>query len=249
MNNEINLSINLPDGVIQGNFLNSLSNGLRFSSMPNKIISGRDAKNINEIVISKGLSDHLSKDELYIGKYLTFAGEIEEFQDISGKIIKEYNTTKLLVVGVTDEEKNYVYHSPDWSISFFRDKLGVSSFLLLPRGIVFEFHNEEEAKNAFDVIKNTTNEYKVSDPLEELRENIDSTLEYANTILLAFSILSTVISTLLLGTVMMLNIAESKDEIHLFRFLGFKKKDVNSLYTWHGVTQGLISFIVSSFTD
>ncbi len=204
-------------------------------------------QNLNEIVISKGLGKELDEKTLGLGKYLEIAGEIEEFQDKNGKINKEYNTSQAVIIGVTNEEKNFLYHNPDWTISFFRDKLGVSSFYLMPRSVVFEFNNDEEANRSFEILKNQINDYKIINPLDDLKTNIDSTLDYANTILISFSILATIISILLLGTVLMLNIIESKDEIELFNYLGIKRKDINSTFTSQAIVQGLISFAVSAF--
>ena len=39
---------------------------------------------------------------------------------------------------IVEEEKNYIYNKPEFSISFFRDILQISSFSLLPNSIVFE---------------------------------------------------------------------------------------------------------------
>lgn len=246
LNNEQNLEISLPKGVVQGNFMNALGNGLRFSSKIDNLKYGRLPQNNNEIVISKGLGEELDEKTFGLGKYMEIAGEIEEFQDKNGKLVKEFNTSQVVIVGVTNEEKNYIYHNCDWTISFFRDKLGVSSFYLMPRSIVFEFNSDSEANQAFENIQGTITEYKIVNPLEELKVNIDSTLDYANTILFAFSILATIISILLLGTVLMLNIAESKNEIELFNYLGIKRKDINSIFTTQAVIQGLISFVVSA---
>ena len=246
LNDETNLQIDLPKGVVQGNYLNAISGGLRFSSKIDKLEYGRMPENINEIVISKGLGKQLDEKSFGLGKYMEIAGETEEFLDKNGKINKEYNTAKTIIVGITNEDRNYVYQKPDWTITFFRDKLGVSSFYLLPRSVVFEFDTEEEANSAFKTMQNSITEYKVINPLDELKINIDSTLDYANTILISFSILATVISILLLGTVLMLNITESKDEIDLFRYLGFKKSDINSTFTNQAIVQGLIAFVISS---
>ena len=247
LNNETNLQIDLPKGIVQGNFMNALGNGLRFSSKIDDLEYGRLPQNLNEIVISKGLGKELGENTLGLGKYLEIAGEIEEFQDKNGKINREYNTSQAVIVGITKEEKNYVYHNPDWTISFFRDKLGVSSFYLMPRSVVFEFDNDDEANKSFEDLRNAITEYKIINPLDELKVNIDSTLDYANTILISFSILATIISILLLGTVLMLNITESKNEIELFNYLGIKRRDINSTFTNQAIVQGLISFVVSAF--
>ncbi len=243
---EANVELNLPDGVVQGNFLISLNNGLRFSSDFSNLIAGRKPTNLNEIVVSKALGDTLSKNGQYLGKYMEIAGEIEENYDSNGRVYKTYNKTKLLIVGVVDETKNYVYQSPNWTIEFFRDKLGVSSFYLIPKGIVFEFTSQGEAERAMSNLKELISGYKIESPMEELKTNIETTLDYANTILKVFSLLASIISVLLLGTIMMLTIIESENDIKLFSLLGVKKGDINSCFVVQSVVQGLISFIVSS---
>ena len=240
------VSLNLPKGVVQGNYLISLSGGLRFSSDMSKIIKGRKPSNINEIVVSKGLADNLLPDGEILGNYLGFSGEIEENYDLDDNIVKVYNKTKLLIVGVTSETKNYIYHNHNWTIEFFRDKLGVSSFYLIPKAIVFEFGSQNEANEALKIIESKATGYKIESPIEELRSNIDSTLAYANTILKVFSVLASVISVLLLATTMMLNIIESKNDITLFSLLGIRKSEINSCFVVQSVLQGLISFVISS---
>ena len=240
-------TLNLPSGVVQGNYLMSLNNGLRFSSDFSKLIAGRKPSNINEIVISKGLANSISKNGDYLGKHMEIAGEIEENYTSDGQIYKTYNKSKVLIVGVTDENKNYIYQNPNWTIEFFRDKLGVSSFYLIPRGLVLEFKSQSAADIALNNMKQLISGYKIESPMEELKTNINTTLDYANTILKVFSLLASIISVLLLGTIMMLTIIESKNDITLFGLLGVKKRDINSCFVVQSVVQGLISFVVSSF--
>ena len=244
---ETNLALNLPQGVIQGNYLISLNNGLRFSSNFSNLVSGRKPSNINEIVISKGLANSLSEKESCLGKYVEIAGEIEENYDSNGRVYKTYNKSKALVVGIVDESKNYIYQNPNWTIEFFRDKLGVSNFYLIPRALVMEFESQEKAEIAIKNLNNIISGYKIESPMEELKSNINTTLEYANTILKVFSLLASIISVLLLGTIMMLTIIESKNDINLFSLLGIKKHDINSCFVVQSIVQGLISFFISSF--
>ena len=246
VNNEAFAELNLPKGVVQGNYLISLNNGLRFSSDFSKLVSGRKPSNINEIVISKGLANEIGNNGSCLGKYMEIAGEIEENYDSEGHVYKTYNKTKALIVGVVDESKNYIYQNPNWTIEFFRDKLGVSSFYLIPRGLVLEFPSQNDAKTAMEDLKQIISGYKIESPMEELKSNINTTLDYANTILKVFSLLASIISVLFLGTIMMLTIIESKNDIALFSLLGVKKRDINSCFVVQSVVQGLISFFVSS---
>lgn len=240
------VAMNLPDGIIQGNYLLSMGDGLRFSTNMEGLIRGRKPVNNNEIVISEGLAEKLDKNGDCLGKYMEFSGEIEEKYVSESEIEKTYNKEKVLIVGVVEESKNYIYHDQNWTISFFRDKLGVSSFYLIPRSIVLEFNSQDDAKEALKVLEESIVGYKITNPIEELKTNIDTTLEYANTILKVFSILAAVISILLLGTTMMLNIIESENDIKLLTFLGIKRSNINSYFVTQSVIQGMISFIVSS---
>ena len=240
------VAINVPDGVIQGNFLLSMGSGLRFSTNMDALYLGRKPVNNNEIVISKGLALSLDKNGDCLGKYMEISGEIEEHYISESEIEKTYNRSKALVVGIVDESKNYIYHDQNWTISFFRDKLGVSSFYLIPKSIVLEFKSQDEAKSAMKLLEDTIVGYKITNPIDELKTNIDTTLDYANTMLKVFSILAAVISILLLGTTMMLNIIESENDIKLLGFLGIKRSNINSCFVTQSVIQGMISFLVSS---
>ena len=242
-----NITLNLPEDAVQGNYMLSLSGGLRFSTDMSKLIYGREPTNLNEIVVSKGLAEKFDENTFLLGKSLEIAGEIEEYYDTNEHLNKVYNTAKVIVVGVVDENENYIYHHGSWTISFFRDKLGVSSFLLIPRSAVIEFHSKKDSEDGYNKLKSLIKNYKVTSPIENLKSNIDVTLDYANTILKVFSALSLIISILFLGTVVMLNILESKGDVRLFNLLGIRKNNINSIFIVQSVVQGLISFLVSTF--
>ena len=240
-----NLTLSLPPGIVQGNYLNTLGNGLRFSSKFKELVSGKEAKNLNEIVISGGLAKELGGQEV-LGKYMNFAAEVEEKLDQNERLLKTYKTTKVQIVGIANEDKNYIYQSNDWTVNFFRDKLGISSFYLIPNGAVFELENDINPKELITELQQKYKNYEFTSPLETISDNINSTLEYANIILIAFSILSIVISILLLSTIIMLSITESSGEIDLFNYLGVRNRDVNSTFVYQAFTQGMISFFFSA---
>lgn len=246
INDDSNIEISLPDGVVQGNFLNGISGGLRFSTKFNRLIEGRQPSNNGEIVISKGLVKSIDPENVGIGKYLYIAGEFNEFVDENEQIEKEYRVDKVVVVGIVDEEQNYLYHNQMWTISFFRDRLGVSNFYLIPRSAVFELDINVDVEPLINKFSKMFHQYNFASPINELSDSVDSTLKYANAILIGFSILASLISILLLGTVVLLNILESKEEIYLFNVVGIKQKDINSLFVFQSVLQGVISFVFSS---
>ena len=229
---------------MEGNFLNGISGGLRFSSKFDKLIEGRKPTNNHEIVISKGLASKIDPQGKGIGKYLYIAGEINEYYSEEDKINKEYQIDKVVVVGLTSEEKYYLYHNSLWTISFFRDRLGVSSFHLIPTSAVIELDDGVDASSLVNRFSSMFHEYSFSSPVDELSKSVDSTLKYANAILIGFSVLATLISILLLGTVVLLNVLESKDEISLLNIVGIKQKEINSLFVVQSLIQGLIAFVL-----
>lgn len=246
LNHEDNVQLSLPDEVVQGNFLNGISGGLRFSTKLDKLSQGRLPKNNNEIVISKGLVNKIDPEGIGIGKYLYFAGEISEYLSDSNQIMKDYNVIKIVVVGVVDEDEFYLYHNQNWSISFFRDQLGVSNFSLIPRSAIIELDMNVDPAPIIERFNKMFKQYTFSSPVNELSKSIESTLSYANAILIGFSILSTIISILLLGAIVLLNVLESKDEIRLLRILGIRQKDIESTFIYQSVLQGLVAFVFSA---
>lgn len=246
LDSQSNFSLDLPSDVVHGNFLNGIQDGVRFSTKIDNLIAGRKPLNNNEIVISKGLAKRIDPNELGIGKYLNIAGEINEYVLENKQINKEYGFTKAVIVGIVDEERNYLYHDNLWTISFFRDKLGISSFRLIPKSVVIELDSDVDASKIIKKLNKMFHEYNFASPSEELSSSVDSTLEYANVILIGFSILSTFISILLLGTVVLLNILESKEEVSLLNVLGIKHRDISSMFVVQSLIQGFLAFVVSA---
>lgn len=239
------LSVNIPDTVLMGNYMNSLDSGLKFSTLPNEIIAGRFPNNLNEICISLGVAESLKLENHGLGTYIYVSG-LKSVEIINGKNEKEYGIAKLVVTGVTKEKKNYFYHSNDWTISFFRDCLGVSSFSLVPKSIVFEINNNVDPKNLIEKLNTTFPKYKFVSPIEEIDKSVSSTFEYANVMLLVFSIIASLISILLLGTIILLNILESKNETKLMKYLGIRNDDIQSVFIVQSILHGLIAFIIAS---
>lgn len=241
---DVNVNINLPKGVISGNYLNSINGGLKYSTKFEKLLKGRKPKNNNEIIISKGLSEKLSSDSF--GKELFISAVTEEYVS-EDAIFRTYNTAKTVVVGIVDEEKDYLYHNSNWSISFFRDCLGISMFSLTPKAVVFELENGTDADEICLRYEKLFSDYHFVSPTKELKKSVNDTLEYAEIILLSFSVISIINSIILLGTVISLSIMESADDIKLLSYIGISKKGINSMFIGQSLIQGIIACFISLF--
>lgn len=244
MNKDETLEVSLPPGVSNGNFLNSLGNGLHFSSKVKSLKKGRLPNRLNEIAISSGLEEQLLEDGY--GKELYLAGVADESLDEDGKIEKTYQKSKLVVVGIVNEDKPYLYHSNYWTLSFFRDNFGISMFNLTPTSVIFELDDDVSAKEVCEKYNGMFKDLVFSSPSDELTKSIESTLSYANIILLAFSLIAMIISMLLLGTIIMLNVIESENEIVLFTYLGISQKDINSTFVSQALLHSLIAVALAN---
>lgn len=242
--NDYGGSVALPNGVIQGNYLSGLSGGLRFSTRIDKLVEGRLPQKTNEIVISKKLEERLG--EASSGKELYISSISNESINSNNNIEKEYSIGRARIVGVCDEDQPYIYQDKNWTISFFRDYLGISSFRLIPSAVLFELDSNVDASKICHRFNTLFRKVTFSSAALEISKSLDSTLKYANTILIVFSVLACLISILLLGTVVMLNVTESKNEITLFTYIGFSNSNINSSFVYHALIYGLIAFLGSS---
>ena len=237
------LNVELKDGVVGGNYINGLTGGLRFSTKPKEFIEGRMPTHNKEIAISKKLNEQLGGA---FGKELYIAGVTNEYMLDNGSIQKDFQTTRVVVVGIVNEDKTYLYHNNDWTVSFFRDELGVSMFNLIPKAVVFELDDDADVESICERFNKIFRTYDFSSPSVEITKSIGSTLKYANIILISFSLLATIISILLLSTIVMLNVIENKDELTLFYYLGIKDRDVHSTFIHQSLLHGLIAFALAS---
>lgn len=241
------LQVSLPPGVAAGNYLLSLGDGVRFSTRTERLIAGREAKFADEIVISTGLAEKLGEGNP-IGRTIHFGAEVSQEKEDDGILYKEFRKTPLFVVGVVDEKKPCVYQKPLWTISVFRDALGVSGFLLAPTGVVFEVR-EADKKAVPAMVKRLNSlfrDYTFSNPVESLTESMKGTLSYLEDVLFAFSLAAIVLAVILHGLTVYLNVKESSAETELFRYLGISRSDTVSSFLSQALTGGLIGFLIAA---
>ena len=239
------VTIDLPDGICGGNYLQSLDGAIKFSTQLENIYQGRKPNNNSEIVVSTGLAKKLS-DSNVLGQRLLFASVKNESVNINNQIEKKYGKTSAVIVGLVDEEKDYLYHDNLWTISFFRDKLEINPFTLIPDGVVFELENDVDTTKVISNIQRMFPLYDISSPQSEVLSSVGNVLDYAKAILLAFSVISLIISFLFLGTMVLLSINESKDEIKMFNYLGIGGGQVRSLFRNQTFLRCMIAFLISS---
>ena len=234
----------LPEGIVQGNYINSMNGGIRFSCRKGNLLSGRYAKNINEISISKGLAKSLNCMD---GCYLYIGALKNQIYYSDKNIEKDYGKAKLVITGIIDDETNTIYHEGNWTINFFRDLIGVSSFNLIPSKVVFEVDEYIDVIPIIETLNKTFSEYKFESPTKEIGDSTNETLNYAKIVTLCFSVMSLIISILLLSTTIFLQMIENKKDIKIFNYLGISNSDVRSIFLTETFLQSFASSILALF--
>lgn len=238
-----NKNIKTPSNVIVGSALKSASGGLIFSSnfKEKDLLYGRVPKNTSEIVISTSIQKKL---DLILNEEVA-VGMITKYNEAS-PLDSEFVINKIKVVGIVKSSKSIIYHNSLWTISFFREKFGMSMFSLLARNIVLEV-DKDYLDSTIEYLNKNYKEYTFFSPSKEIGQSVDDTISYVIFILTIFSIFSLVISSLLLITTTNLTISENSSDIILFKYLGISDFNIVKLFTFLSLFMGLIGYFVTFF--
>jgi len=208
-----------------------------FSSDLSNLEKGDIPKTYNEIVISSGLANYLNKtinpmyEELYYCYY--------------SKTLDSVISNSFKVVGIVNEDKNYIYHNPLFSSSFFRDRLGISSFNLLPTNMVLNLESGTDINLLINNLESSFKEYNFVSPLNEISKTVDEVMNYVIVISTIFSCIALIVSVLLLALSSYLTIIESKNEINMLKRVGHSSKTIKEYIVSHTFVLGVISTLLA----
>jgi len=218
------LDLALPPQVVDGGYLKAMAGGLRFSSDFSHLVSGRIPFGIEEVALSSSLYAKWGQPGAV---YL--AGETSE-RETGDYLERSFSRGSLKVVGVVTSEKDCLYGVEDWTIDYFRDGLGMSSFMLEPTGVVFTTSGGAVNLAVLTLLAKEMPHYRFSDPAQTILSSIKTTTDYVGAVLTAFSLVALGVSSLLFIIVMMVAIAENKKEAYLLYTLGISRSDIARSY-------------------
>ena len=210
----------LPPNSLEGGYLKTANGGVSFSSDLSHLISGRRLIGNDEIVISRRLSRLWNSPDDF---YLT-ASIGENIHD--GKVERDFRIAQLKVVGIVDEEKAVIYHESSWTVDFFRDALGMSSFFLEPTDAIFTLKDPASSEQVISRLSRDFPAYRFVNPSKAVMLSVASTISYVELMLRLFSAVSLAISILLFIVVSVIAMAENKREIYLLYSLGVSRRDI-----------------------
>ena len=246
-NSSLNLDHNeytvLKDGVMVGHFSKTMQESVRFAPLIDELLVGHKPENLDEIVISTGLAKKLLGDTNVLNKTLYVSYNDTEMLLDSGALKRSFVNTQIKVTGLIDSNKYEVYHESYWTINFFKSRLGVSAFDLSISSIAFS--SKDTSERVLKKMSKAFPSYEVVNPMDGINESVNQICSYISIAMSAFSIIATVIASLLLTMCTYLHVLDSQKEIALSRCLGVSKKESKKFVVYHSVTMCFLSLIIS----
>lgn len=218
----------LPSNVVEGHYLLPQSSGLTLSSDFSELKEGREPRGEEEVVLSDSLNKKLSNP-----KEVFVAGVVGSREE-NGKNYPDYRYGSLKVVGVSEGENDKIFAEPYWSIDFFRDVLGMSSFALEPTKASWTPRKEGLGESLLKSLGASYPDLSFSDPYLTISTSVSDVVGYVETVLIYASGMSLLGSILLLSAVLTLGVLENKREGKLLYNLGFSRGEIADSYGAYG---------------
>ena len=246
-NSSLNLNHNeytvLKDGVMVGHFSKTMTESVRFAPIIDDLIIGKKPENLDEIVISTGLAKKLTGSEDVMNKTLYIGYNDTEMLLDSGALKRSFVNTQVKICGLVNSNKYEIYHESYWTINFFKSRLGVSAFDLSINSIAFS--SSDTSERVLKKMSKAFPKYEVVNPMDGINESVNQICSYISIAMSAFSIIATVIASLLLTMCTYLHVLDSQKEIALSRCLGVSKKESKKFVVYHTVTMCFVSLLIS----
>lgn len=232
----------LPKGVEEGYYPKTTLGGVSLQPQVDEKIDGVRAQNEDEIVLSSALALSLFNNENILGEKIYIASCIEEFYTEDGRVHRQFKKTSLKVTGIIQESNLEIYHDASFSLDFFRFKLAISEFDLIPNGAIIEISEESQIDNVKNRLMNKYPNYDFLNPLSTLEEEVKTITTIISIILLAFSLIAIISSIFLLSVLIHLNIHDYRKDIGVLKLLGFPQIEIRKLFVLNSVFFSLFAF-------
>lgn len=255
--NEYNYFSSLSLGNYQSAILNSNFNdlyplGFLDSSKENFIkFHGYNKKNLfllegdypssyNEILVSSSLYKELNLSKENDMIYITFLKEIKKLNEGHENV---FETLKFKVVGRVDDENKKIYHNHLFPQVITTCKLNLDYVDLEISNVLLTLNKND--KNLLKRLNMEYGDYNFYNPLEEYYSNVNEGLSYISMGLFFFSLISLISSLCMMILVNYLFISETKKELAIYSFLGYKNNSIKKFYYFLSGILSLISVLLT----
>ena len=227
------------EGTKDGSYLGSATSGVRLSTDLSGLPKESKPVGMEECLLSEKLYRQWGEpQEIFV------AAEIGA--SVSGNTyVRDFGLGTLKVVGTKQSQQDAFFVNSDWSVDYFLDVFGMSSFALEPMGAVFAFESEKAAEEGARILTRQFPGYLFSSPSKEISDSLSSTLGYVGTILTVFSGVALSMSALLFFIVMAITVSENESEASMMATIGISQRDVARSYYAHTAIFALFSTLSS----
>ena len=191
------------------------------------LIAGSKIKNKNDVLIV--IDDKNSIDSFYLDN-MGLSEEIYDYKDLVGY---KYNDKK--IVGILKAHNNSVFTGSNFLFKIYDGSIP-NTIYLYPK----DYNNKMEIIEYLNREKISFTDYSSS-----IKGISDGIIKAISIILICFSSISLVVSTIMIGIITYINIVEKTKEIGILRSLGFSKKDVRFIFLFESISIGVIGSLIS----
>lgn len=214
-------------GTKDGSYLLTASGGVRLSTDLHDVEKDSLPSGVEECLLSTSLYHEWGEPkEIYVAAEIGADATERSYE-------RDFGIGKLKVVGTKDAPYDTFFVNSDWSVDYYFEVFGMSSFSLEPIGAVFAFASQEEAEAGAKVLTRAFPSYLFSSPSKEVSDSIASTLGYVGKILTAFSFIALSMSALLFLIVMTITVSENESEAVMMETVGISRVDIIRSYYAH----------------
>lgn len=232
---------NVPNNVSMGHYLMKGNNALTISSDFSELAEGELPKHSNEICISEKLLAKFNKS-----RTLYCAGVISN--SVQGDyLLNDYRIGKLEVVGIIKGNDDVIYVTSNWTIDYWRDELGMSSFSLEPKQATF-YCSKTISKEVMPILSNKYPSLKFTNPSLVIESSISNVIDYVEIVLFFATFLTLSTSFFLFVSNALLLSLENKKEARLLFELGVRRKNIVDSFGTNILLTSVIAFVVSLFS-
>lgn len=211
---------------------------VEYYSLPNKefykefdLLEGRTIKNDNEVLL---VVDNNNSIESYLLESIGL-----NKKEYSLKDLVDYKYKDKIIVGILKAKKESIFEDSNMLITKYDGSIP-DTIYLYPKDYV----NKNKLINKLDKYKDIV----YTDYSSTIKSVSKGIVKSISVILIIFSFISLLVSTIMIGIITYINIVEKTKEIGILRSLGFSKSNVKFIFMLESVLIGLISFIISLIT-
>lgn len=234
------MTLNILDGNKE-NFLN-----IKTYTNENIALIGSYPKKYNEIIISTKLAKDLNipiNDGVFSEKPIYFM-TLKDIEFANGKYKNNFIIEKLYISGIIESDEDCIYVPSYWPSLYLSIVCESGSKKYLTNNVIFEYSGEN-IEGKIKELNDKYNDYNFENPFLEYLDVVNDTIKYINLGLSIFSMFCLISSVLMMIISSYLFVVDSKKEIGIYTFYGYKRKSIEKQYKLIGTVLSLHSALLS----